>query len=165
MTVFHRVKPDGPVSSECLISSVGDLWGPLANSLALAVTLALSSSASSPAVSAVSLFTLTMSWCWLGGALVAVSLRLLGYRLALLPTLAFLGYALGPLAIAALLSLVLPRWLALIRWAGVGGALVWALAAAVRLLEADPALEDRRVLASYPFLLYYGLLAWIMFIY
>lgn len=106
-----------------------------------------------------------MSWCWLGGVLVAANLRLLGYRLSLLPALAFLGYALGPSTAAALFSLAIPRWLAPIKWLGVGIALVWALAAAVRLLEADPALEDRRVLASYPLILYYGLLTWIMLIY
>lgn len=106
-----------------------------------------------------------MSWCWLGGILVAANLRLLGYRVSLLPALAFLGYALGPSTAAALFSLAIPRWLAPIKWLGVGIALVWALAAAVRLLEADPALEDRRVLASYPLILYYGLLTWIMLIY
>lgn len=52
----------------------------------------------------------------------------------------------------------------LLRMVLVGAAAGWGTLAALVLLEIDPALEDRRLLAAFPVALYFVVLAWFFFI-
>ena len=127
------------------------------NALVLAMCLGAASATTVPA------FTLTFVLIWLGALVVVVNARLLGYRLALLPTVAFIGYCLTPLAGAVLLLMVTPGfWVvrALLTTAGTA----WSILSALRLMEMDPALEDRRLLAVYPFCLFFCVVAWLIMV-
>lgn len=136
---------------------LGDLWGPLATSLLLAFAGTVL------ATGTIGAFTTIFSLIWLGGPLVSLNARLLGYRLPLLPAVAYLGYCLAPLALASALLLLSPAfWL--VRVLLLGGGAGWAAVAALKLLDLEPALEDRRLLAAFPLCLYFSLLFWILVI-
>jgi hypothetical protein len=133
-----------------------DLWGPLLNSLLLAMCLGLNSSVTVPA------FTLTITLIWAGAALVTMNARLLGYRVAFLPGVSFLGYCVTPLTGCVVLLSVAPFWGLNILLATIGAG--WAASAGMRLMALDPALDDRRLLAAAPLCLYYILLAWLIIV-
>ena len=98
---------------------------------------------------------------WLGAALVSSNAKLLGYRLTILPAVAFVGYSLTPLMGAILIWTLSPGFFLIkVILAILGG--IWSLSCALRLLDLDPALEDRRLLASFPFVLYFFLISWII---
>ena len=140
-----------------VLENLGDFWGPLVNTLLLSVCLGIGTIATIPA------FTISFTIIWMGCFLITVNARLLGYRLPLLPTIAFLGYCLTPLAVAVLLISVLPNiWMIRLVMTTFGTG--WAIFSSLRLLEMDPALEERRILASYPFCLFYCLIAWLVMI-
>jgi hypothetical protein len=125
--------------------------------LLLSVCLSIGTAVTIPA------FTISFAIIWMGYLLITVNARLLGYRLPLLPTMAFLGYCLTPLAVTVLLLSVLPNiWVIRLVLTAFGTG--WAIFSALRLLEMDPALEERRILASYPFCLFYCLIAWLVMI-
>lgn len=136
---------------------LGDLWGPLATSLLLAFAGTVL------ATGTIGAFTTIFSLIWLGAPLVSLNARLLGYRLPLLPAIAYLGYCLAPLAAASAILLISPA-LWLVRVLLLGGGAGWAAVAALKLLDLEPALEDRRLLAAFPLCLYFSLLFWILVI-
>lgn len=121
----------------------------MANSLLIAISLA----------SSVANFTASFTFMWLGAVLLTLNARLLGYRLSLLPCSAFVGYCLGPTAVAGIVTATLLR-IFVLRVVLVGAAASWGALAALVALETDPALEDRRLLAAFPIVLYFVLLAW-----
>jgi hypothetical protein len=134
-----------------------DLWGPLLNSLLLATFLGWSCYSTIPA------FTLSFALIWAGASLVTINARLLGYRIPFLPGVSFLGYCATPLVACLILLSVMPSFWALrVLLVGCGGG--WSVAAGMRLMALDPALEDRRLLASMPLCLYFFLIGWFVMI-
>jgi len=85
---------------------VGDLWGPLASSLLLAASISLGA-----VVSSASAFTTVFALVWLGALAITMNFRMLGFRLAILSTVSYLGYSIAPLAVLSLLLLPVSRYL------------------------------------------------------
>lgn len=101
---------------------------------------------------------------WAGALAVTANALSLGYRLPLLPSIAFFGYSLTPLSASALLLHLLPPPLRVARVLLVLLGLGWAAAAALKILDLELALEDRRLLAAYPVVLFLTVLAWLLVI-
>lgn len=140
------------------LTLLGDMWGPLVNSLLLSSCLGVSSSTSASPV-----FTTAFALIWIGAMVTVANARLLGYRLPMLPTVSFVGYCLAPLAALSVFLLFSPNFIILkLLVLTIGTA--WSITASLRVLELEPALEDRRILASYPFALYFCLISWIIFV-
>ena len=64
-----------------------------------------------------------------------------------------------PLGASGLLLMIMPR-LVVFKIVLVGAGVVWSALAGMQLLEMDPALEDRRLLAATPLVLYFFIVAW-----
>lgn len=112
---------------------------------------------------AMNVFTLSFCFLWIGAVVSAANVRLLGYRLSLLPTVAFIAYTIMPMAVTSASLLFIPRWW-ILKDALVMFAAIWSFSAMRQLLESDPALESRRLLALYPFFIYSFLQAWFIII-
>lgn len=131
-----------------------ELWGPLIMCLGLATALGVSSTQS------VFVFTLTFMLVWLGSLAVTANCRLLGYKISFFQNVCLLGYGLFPLAVAAGLNMLLPLlWVLKVALAGTG--LGWASTATIRTLN-DESLNDRKMLAVYPLVLFYFIFAWLI---
>lgn len=90
-----------------------------------------------------------------------MNLILLGSTVAFFQALCALGYCLFPIAVAALLSAVLP-WL-FVRMVAVPVALWWSLFSVSRFFGRQIP-ENRKVIGLYPCVLFYAILSWIVFI-
>lgn len=109
------------------------------------------------------LFTLSFTLLWVGAFVVGANARLLGFRLPLLPTVAFLLYALTPLAVTSLVLVTLPQiWI--VKVISVLIASIWSVMAGGQLLEGDPALENRKPLAWFPIFMFIFLQGWLLII-
>ncbi|KJA26248.1 hypothetical protein HYPSUDRAFT_36517 [Hypholoma sublateritium FD-334 SS-4] len=135
-----------------------DLWGPLLLCLLLGIMLSINA----PPTQALGVFTSVIVICSLGALAVTVQAKLLGGRVSFFQGLCVLGYCIAPLDIAALIScFVRIIWIrapvALLGWA-------WSIWASVNFLDGTKISQPRILLAVYPLLLFYFVLAWMILI-
>ncbi|KAJ8590735.1 Yip1-domain-containing protein [Rhizopogon salebrosus TDB-379] len=135
-----------------------DLWGPLLLCLCLGIML----SVNAPSSQSLGVFTSVIVIVSLGSLVVTVQAKLLGGRVSFFQGLCVLGYCIAPLDIAALIScFVRVIWVrapvALAAWA-------WCIWASVNFLDGTKIEPQRILLAVYPLLLFYFVLAWMILI-
>ncbi|GLB40356.1 putative yip1-domain-containing protein [Lyophyllum shimeji] len=135
-----------------------DLWGPLI----LCLTLGIMLSINAPPSQALGVFTSVIVICSLGALAVTVQAKLLGGRVSFFQGLCVLGYCIAPLNIAALVScfvhvIYVRAPVALLCWA-------WCIWASVNFLDGTKIEQQRILLAVYPLLLFYFILAWMILI-
>ncbi|PAV16215.1 Yip1-domain-containing [Pyrrhoderma noxium] len=135
-----------------------DLWGPLILCLMLGILLSLSA----PADQSLGVFTAVIVIICLGSVVVTIQAKLLGGRVSFFQALCVLGYCVAPLDIAALVSFFVPIvWVrapvALIAWA-------WCIWASINFFDGTKIEQQRILLAVYPLLLFYFILAWMILI-
>jgi len=135
-----------------------DLWGPLLLCLCLGIMLSINA----PPAQSLSIFTSIIVICSLGALAVTVQAKLLGGRVSFFQGLCVLGYCIAPLDIAAFIScFVRVIWIrapvALLAWA-------WCIWASVNFLDGTKIEQQRILLAVYPLLLFYFVLAWMILI-
>ncbi|SCV74782.1 BQ2448_7811 [Microbotryum intermedium] len=165
-------------TSENAVLKEWDLWGPLMFCLSLAILL----STNAPSDQSLAIFTGVFVIVWLGSVVVTLNAKLLGgkvwvhtsdhtdiqtlTRVTYLPCSSFfqslcvLGYCVFPIDIAAIVSVfVKALWIRLpICLAAFG----WSIWAAVNFLGGTRLEKDRAVLAIYPLVLLFFLLAWMV---
>ncbi|KAH9945134.1 uncharacterized protein BXZ73DRAFT_96123 [Epithele typhae] len=135
-----------------------DLWGPLVLCLMLGIILSINA----PATQSLGVFTSVVVIIAVGSLVVTVQAKLLGGRVSFFQGLCVLGYCVAPLDIAALVStfvrLIYVRIpVALAAWA-------WCVWASVNFLDGTKIEPQRILLAVYPLLLFYFILAWMIII-
>jgi len=135
-----------------------DLWGPLLLCLLLAIMLSINA----PPTQSLGVFTSVVVIVSLGSLVVTVQAKLLGGRVSFFQGLCVLGYCIAPLDIAALIAcFVRIIWIrapiALLAWA-------WCIWASVNFLDGTKIEQQRILLAVYPLLLFYFILAWMILI-
>lgn len=135
-----------------------DLWGPLIFCLLLSLFLSMRASKDQKDL----VFSGVFSLIWLGEAVVAVQIKLLGGHISLMQSISILGYTIFPLVIAALLSALrldvifrAPIYMVLV---------AWSLAAGVSILGGSGVVKNRVVLAIYPMFLFYVAIGCLCFI-
>ncbi|KAK5082384.1 hypothetical protein LTR05_007531 [Lithohypha guttulata] len=99
---------------------------------------------------------------WLGEAVVALQIKLLGGNISFMQSVSILGYTIFPLVIASLLSAVglfmiarIPIYIVLV---------AWSLAAGVSILGGSGVVKNRVALAIYPMLVFYIVVGSICFV-
>ncbi|KAI0787606.1 Yip1-domain-containing protein [Fomes fomentarius] len=144
-----------------------DLWGPLVLCLALGILLSINA----PPAQSLGVFTSVVVIIAVGSLVVTIQAKLLGGRVSFFQGLCVLGYCVAPLNIAALVStfvhLIYVRApVALVAWAWcVWGMSMETLAtASVNFLDGTKIEQQRILLAVYPLLLFYFVLAWMIII-
>ncbi|TDL25705.1 Yip1-domain-containing protein [Rickenella mellea] len=135
-----------------------DLWGPLVLCLALGIML----SVNAPKDQSINVFTGVIVIVSVGSLVVTVQAKLLGGRVSFFQALCVIGYCIAPLDVAALVScFVRLIWVrapvALAAWA-------WCIWASVNFLDGTKIEQQRILLAVYPLLLFYFVLAWMILI-
>ncbi|TFK92689.1 Yip1-domain-containing protein [Polyporus arcularius HHB13444] len=135
-----------------------DLWGPLVLCLTLGILLSISA----PPAQSLGVFTSVVVIIAVGSLVVTIQAKLLGGRVSFFQGLCVLGYCVAPLNIAALVStfvhLIYVRApVALAAWA-------WCVWASVNFLDGTKIEHQRILLAVYPLLLFYFVLAWMIII-
>ncbi|PPQ90812.1 hypothetical protein CVT25_012132 [Psilocybe cyanescens] len=135
-----------------------DLWGPLLLCLCLGIMLSINA----PPSQSLGVFSSVIVICSMGALAVTVQAKLLGGRVSFFQGLCVLGYCVAPLDIAALIScFVRIIWIrapvALLAWA-------WCIWASVNFLDGTKIDQPRILLAVYPLLLFYFILAWMILI-
>ncbi|KAF8896413.1 hypothetical protein BD779DRAFT_1433651 [Infundibulicybe gibba] len=135
-----------------------DLWGPLLLCLLLGIMLSINA----PPAQSLGMFTSVIVICSLGALTVTIQAKLLGGRVSFFQGLCALGYCIAPLDIAALIScFVRVIWIrapiTLLAWA-------WCIWASVNFLDGTKIEQQRILLAVYPLLLFYFILAWMILI-
>ncbi|KZS88059.1 Yip1-domain-containing protein [Sistotremastrum niveocremeum HHB9708] len=135
-----------------------DLWGPLILCLLLGIMLSINA----PHSQSLSIFTTVVGIVSVGSLVVTVQAKLLGGRVSFFQALCVLGYCVAPLDIAALIAcFVRLVWvrapIALLAWA-------WCIWASVNFLDGTKIEQQRILLAVYPLLLFYFILAWMILI-
>ena len=135
-----------------------DLWGPLILCLLLGIMLSINA----PPNQALGVFSAVIAICSMGALAVTVQAKLLGGRVSFFQGLCVLGYCIAPLDIAALIScfvriIYVRAPVALLAWA-------WCIWASVNFLDGTKIEQQRILLAVYPLLLFYFILAWMILI-
>ncbi|OCH95349.1 Yip1-domain-containing protein [Obba rivulosa] len=135
-----------------------DLWGPLVLCLMLGILLSINASSAQ----SLGIFTSVVVIISMGSLVVTVQAKLLGGRVSFFQGLCVLGYCVAPLNIAALVStfvrLIYVRVpIAIAAWA-------WCVWASVNFLDGTKIEQQRILLAVYPLLLFYFILAWMIII-
>ncbi|KAI8969496.1 Yip1-domain-containing protein [Trametes punicea] len=135
-----------------------DLWGPLVLCLMLGILLSINA----PPSQSLGVFTSVVVIIAVGSLVVTVQAKLLGGRVSFFQGLCVLGYCVAPLNVAALVStfvhLIYVRApVALAAWA-------WCVWASVNFLDGTKIETQRILLAVYPLLLFYFVLAWMIII-
>jgi len=135
-----------------------DLWGPLILCLGLGIMMSISA----PETQALNIFTSVIVICSVGALTVTIQAKLLGGRVSFFQGLCVLGYCVAPLDIAAFVSCFVRRIyirapVALLAWA-------WCIWASVNFLDGTKVEQQRILLAVYPLLLFYFILAWMILI-
>ncbi|KAF5326751.1 hypothetical protein D9619_004412 [Psilocybe cf. subviscida] len=135
-----------------------DLWGPLLLCLLLGIMLSINA----PPSQSLGVFTSIIVICSMGALAVTVQAKLLGGRVSFFQGLCVLGYCIAPLDIAALIScfvrvIYIRAPIALLAWA-------WSIWASVNFLDGTKIDQQRILLAVYPLLLFYFILAWMILI-
>ncbi|KAL0954507.1 hypothetical protein HGRIS_003474 [Hohenbuehelia grisea] len=135
-----------------------DLWGPLILCLMLGIMLSINA----PKDQSLGVFTSVIVICSVGALVVTVQAKLLGGRVSFFQGLCVLGYCVAPLCIAALIAcfvrvIYVRAPIALLAWA-------WCIWASVNFLDGTKIEQQRILLAVYPLLLFYFILAWMILI-
>lgn len=135
-----------------------DLWGPLMLCLGLAVMLSINA----PPNQSLPIFSSVVVLISLGSVIVTLQTQLLGGRVSFLQAICVIGYCIAPLDIAALVAfffkLIYIRVpVCLLCWA-------WCVWAAVNFFDGTKIETNRILLAVYPLLLFYFILAWMILI-
>ncbi|KAK7050924.1 hypothetical protein VNI00_005036 [Paramarasmius palmivorus] len=135
-----------------------DLWGPLILCLLLGIML----SVNAPSEQSLNVFSSVVVICSVGALTVTIQAKLLGGRVSFFQGLCVLGYCIAPLDIAALISCFVRRIyirapIALLCFA-------WSIWAAVNFLDGTQIEPQRILLAVYPLVLFYFILAWMILI-
>ncbi|KAG8693118.1 hypothetical protein FRC09_010723 [Ceratobasidium sp. 395] len=133
-----------------------DLWGPLILCLALGILL----SVNAPPDQSLGVFTGVVVIVSVGSLVVTLNAKLLGGRVSLFQSLCVLGYCIFPLVaiISTFVRVLYIRGpLAIAAWA-------WCVWAAVNFLDGTKIEQQRILLAVYPLLLFYFILAWMILI-
>ncbi|EIN09889.1 Yip1-domain-containing protein [Punctularia strigosozonata HHB-11173 SS5] len=135
-----------------------DLWGPLILCLLLAIMLSINA----PASQSLAVFTSVIVLISVGSLVVTVQAKLLGGKVSFFQGLCILGYCIAPLNIAALVAcfvraIYVRAPVALAAWA-------WSIWASVNFLDGSKIEQQRVLLAVYPLLLFYFILAWMILI-
>ncbi|KAF9443757.1 Yip1-domain-containing protein [Macrolepiota fuliginosa MF-IS2] len=136
-----------------------DLWGPLLLCLCLGIMLSINA----PSEQSLGVFTSVIVICSLGALAVTIQAKVLCSCVSsFFQGLCVLGYCIAPLDIAALIScFVRVIWvrapIALLAWA-------WCIWASVNFLDGTRIEQQRILLAVYPLLLFYFVLAWMILI-
>ncbi|PFH53173.1 hypothetical protein AMATHDRAFT_138307 [Amanita thiersii Skay4041] len=135
-----------------------DLWGPLLLCLVLGIMLSINA----PPAQSLGVFTSVIVICSLGALVVTIQAKLLGGRVSFFQGLCVLGYCIAPLDVAALIScfvrvIYIRAPIALLAWA-------WCIWASVNFLDGTKIEQQRILLAVYPLLLFYFILAWMILI-
>jgi len=135
-----------------------DLWGPLILCLLLGIML----SVNAPPAQSLGVFTGVVVIVSIGSLVVTVQAKLLGGRVSFFQALCVIGYCVAPLDIAALVAcfvrkLYIRAPIALLAWA-------WCCWASVNFLDGTKIEQQRILLAVYPLLLFYFILAWMILI-
>jgi len=135
-----------------------DLWGPLILCLLLGIML----SVNAPADQSLGVFTGVVVIISVGSLVVTVQAKLLGGRVSFFQALCVLGYCVAPLDIAALIACFIRKlW---IRAPIALGAWAWCVWASVNFFDGTKIEQQRILLAVYPLLLFYFILAWMILI-
>ncbi|KAH8117887.1 Yip1-domain-containing protein [Phellopilus nigrolimitatus] len=135
-----------------------DLWGPLILCLLLGIML----SVNAPPEQSLGVFTAVVVIVCLGSVVVTIQAKLLGGRVSFFQALCVLGYCVAPLDVAALVScFVRIIW---VRIPVALGAWAWCIWASVNFLDGTKIEQQRILLAVYPLLLFYFILAWMILI-
>jgi len=134
-----------------------DLWGPLLLCLALSMILSWNAPEEQKALVFAAVFVIV----WLGSAVVTLNALLLGGNLSFFHSVCVLGYCIFPLDVAALLCTLWsnPVWKTIV----VPVCFVWSTGASVGFLQ-DLVPEKRAMLALYPVVLFYMVIAWIVWV-
>ncbi|KZV90854.1 Yip1-domain-containing protein [Exidia glandulosa HHB12029] len=135
-----------------------DLWGPLIFCLLLGSLLSINAKGAQ----GFGIFTGVIVIISVGSVVVTIQTKLLGGRVSFLQGLCVLGYCLAPLDIAAIVATFVPiMWVrlpvTLASWA-------WCVWAAMNFLDGTKIESQRIVLAVYPLVLFYFILAWMIII-
>jgi len=135
-----------------------DLWGPLIICLSLAITLSIDS----PAEQSIQVFSLVISLVTVGSVVVTVNSKLLGGKVSFFQSLCVLGYALAPILLASIISLLVHNLfvripVSLACWA-------WSVWASMNFFNGTRLEEGRTLLAVYPMCLFFFVLAWMIMI-
>ncbi|KAF8239730.1 Yip1-domain-containing protein [Tricholoma matsutake] len=135
-----------------------DLWGPLMLCLILGIMLSINA----PPSQSLGVFSSVIVICSLGALAVTIQAKLLGGRVSFFQGLCVLGYCIAPLDIAAFIScfvriIYVRAPIALLAWA-------WCIWASVNFLDGTKIEQQRILLAVYPLLLFYFVLAWMILI-
>lgn len=135
-----------------------DLWGPLVFCLLLSLFLSFRASGDQKDLVFSGVFTLI----WVGEAVVALQIKLLGGNISFMQSVSILGYTIFPLVIASVLSAVklftiarIPIYIVLV---------AWSLAAGVSILGGSGVVKNRVALAIYPMFLFYVAIGCLCFI-
>eukprot|EP01084_Bolivina_argentea_P259774 438465_1 len=142
-----------------------DLWGPLLICLSLSIVLSFRAPKDQTAI----VFAAAFVVVWLGASLVTVNAQLLGGNICFFQSVCVLGYCVFPLTLAALLVLVL-HWFIhnsvvyfLLAVFVVACGFLWSTKASVVFMdELVQVVPDKRLLAVYPVLLFYGFISWLV---
>jgi len=135
-----------------------DLWGPLILCLGLGIMLSINA----PPNQSLPIFSSVIVLVCLGSVIVTLQTQLLGGRVSFLQALCVLGYCIAPLDIAALIAVFVRTIyirvpVCLLCWA-------WCVWAAVNFFDGTKIEANRILLAVYPLLLFYFILAWMILI-
>ncbi|KAI0925808.1 hypothetical protein AcW1_008141 [Taiwanofungus camphoratus] len=135
-----------------------DLWGPLVICLTLGILLSLRA----PSAQALPLFTIVVCIMTFGSLVVTIQAKLLGGRVSFFQGLCVFGYCAGPLTVAALVAAFVR--LIYVRAPVTVAAWAWCLWASVNFLDGTKLEKQRVMLAVYPLVLFYSILAWMIVI-
>jgi len=135
-----------------------DLWGPLVISLTLGILLSIRAAADQ----SLPIFTTVVCIMTSGSLVVTIQAKLLGGRVSFFQGLCVFGYCVAPLNIAALVSVFVP--LVYVRLPVTFAAWAWCVWASVNFLDGTKLEKQRTMLAVYPLLLFYSILAWMIVI-
>ncbi|KAG8935950.1 hypothetical protein FRC02_005425 [Tulasnella sp. 418] len=135
-----------------------DLWGPLI----LCLTLGIMLSVNAPPAQSLGVFTSVVVIVCVGSLVVTLNAKLLGGRVSFFQSLCVLGYCVFPLVIAAIVStfvhvLYVRGPVAIAAW-------VWSVWASMNFLDGTKIEQQRVLLAVYPLLMFYFILAWMILI-
>eukprot|EP01087_Luapelamoeba_hula_P018477 TRINITY_DN5954_c0_g1_i2.p1 TRINITY_DN5954_c0_g1~~TRINITY_DN5954_c0_g1_i2.p1 ORF type:complete len:232 (-),score=28.87 TRINITY_DN5954_c0_g1_i2:184-879(-) len=136
-----------------------DLWGPLALSLILAITLSMAmSDRDQQSLMFAGIFVIV----WVGAAIITVNAILLGGKINFFQSVCVLGYCLGPLDVAALIVIWWSNFIFHIVTVSI--CFLWSVFASWGFVAAmlPKRHKGRTVLAVYPVVLFYMVIAWLI---
>ncbi|CCM00112.1 uncharacterized protein FIBRA_02139 [Fibroporia radiculosa] len=135
-----------------------DLWGPLVIGLTLGILLTIRASPSQ----SLPIFSSVVCIMTFGSLVVTVQAKLLGGRVSFFQGLCAFGYCVAPLNVAALVAVFVH--LIYVRAPITLAAWAWCIWASRNFLEGTKLEKQRTMLAVYPLLLFYSILAWMIVI-